>query len=132
MTEPTSVSEPAPSIPPEPTEPPEPFRPDRTTYYELHLRVAFAQVKKGDLLTAQARDAVAVPASLEVLRSTVRRWPSPAPASKDWELVSLDFDPTTGLRASIRATKDAPERPVVCVYAKSTYAQPEAVKEGQP
>lgn len=116
------------------TPPPEPFRPDRTTFYEMHVRrspAALLQLRKGDVLRVRGHDAVAVPASFEVLRSTVRRWPSPAPASKDWELVSVDFDSIDGLRATIRALKDAPERPVVCVYGKSTYAEPTSQKEVQ-
>lgn len=124
MSEPTNelATEPA-------TEPlPEPFRPNRTTYYELHVRhsaTLLSQLKNGDELTVYAQDAVAVPASFDVLRSTVRRWPSPSPASKDWELVSVGPGIRgAGLSATIRALKDGPERPVVCVYGKSTYVEP--------
>lgn len=109
-------------------EQPEPFRPNRTTFYELHVPASFRRPLQVETLLAGqelhlSASELVTPERGEVLRSTIRRWPSPAPASKDWELVRVAFEPD-GLAATIRATKDHPERPVLCVFARTTYAPP--------
>lgn len=109
-------------------EPPEPFRPNRTTFYEMHVPVNMRRPLQVETLLAGEELHLSVselvtPEKCEVVRSTIRRWPSPAPASKDWELIHIGFEPD-GLTARIRAVKDHPERPVLCVFARTTYAPP--------